>query len=129
MAGMSGSILVVDDEPGIREAFDLVLGDAYELRLAGSAEEALATPAEAAEDVKVIFLDGFLGDGMSGEKALPSLRLRFPWACIIFIGALGSISATALKAAGVSIVLPKPWKVEELQAMARLGMVVGGQAF
>ncbi len=119
---MGGSILVVDDEPGIQAAFDLVLGSAYTLRMASTAEEALATPPQAAADVKVIFLDGVFGAGLTGSQALLLFRRRFPQASIVYIGALGSLDAPALRAAGVSVVLPKPWKVADLRNVAMSGL-------
>ena len=117
--GGKGSILVVDDEPSILEAFDMVLGSSFNVRLAGSAEEALATPPAAAVGVKVIFLDGILGAGLSGARALPLFRHQFPQASIVFIGALGSLDAPALRAAGASAILPKPWNITDLLAAAR----------
>jgi DNA-binding NtrC family response regulator len=119
---MGGNILVVENEPNIREAFDLVFGDSFELRMAGSAEEALATPPEAAESVGVIFLDGDLGPGLSGDEALPFFRQRFPKASIVYIGSMGPLKATALKAAGVSIMLPKPWLVAPVTQLRNAAM-------
>ena len=112
-------ILIVDDEPGIREALDLVLGSSFKLHLARSAEEALSMPAAIAAAVKIIFLDGYLSAGLSGYRALPLFRRQFPQASIVFIGALGSLDAPALRAAGASAVLPKPWKVSDILAAAR----------
>jgi DNA-binding NtrC family response regulator len=123
---MGASILVVDDEPGIRDAFELVLGSAYALRMASTAEEALATPPQVAADVKVIFLDGVFGAGLTGDQALPQFRRQFPQASIVYIGALGSLDAPALRAAGVSVVLPKPWKVNDLRTAAAMGLAVHG---
>jgi DNA-binding NtrC family response regulator len=125
---MEENILVVENEPNIREAFDLVFGESCELHMACSAEEALATPPEAAEAVRVIFLDGDLGPGLSGDQALPFFLERFPRASIVYIGALGPLKAPALKAAGVSIVLPKPWlhaPLTQLRAAAAEGFSLG----
>lgn len=119
IAAVADRILIVDDEPGIRQAFDLVLGLDYDLSMAASVEEALAI--SGAEDIQVIFLDGILGGGLSGENALPLFRTRFPRASIVFIGALGEENAKHLMAEGVSIVLPKPWRVEDLISAARRG--------
>ena len=119
---MSSSILIVDDEPSIREALDAALGASHQLRMASSAEEALATPLEIASAVSVIFLDGALGPGLSGDQALGQLRRRFPQAAIVYIGALGALKAPALRAAGVSLILPKPWSLADLEAAARIGM-------
>lgn len=122
--GGRGSILVVDDEPSILEAFDMVLGSSFKVRLASSAEEALATPPAAAAGVKVIFLDGILGAGLSGDRALPLFRRQFPQASIVFIGALGSLTAAALRAAGANLVLPKPWNVSDIRTIAATGMAL-----
>jgi CheY-like chemotaxis protein len=111
---MGENILVVENEPNIQEALALVFEDSFKLSMAASAEEALATPPEAAEAVGVIFLDGDLGPGLSGDEALPFFRQRFPQASIVYIGSMGPLKATALKAAGVSIMLPKPWLVAPL---------------
>jgi len=85
---MGENILVVENEPNIQEALALVFEDSFKLSMAASAEEALATSPEAAEDVGVIFLDGDLGPGLSGDEALPFFRQRFPLASIVYIGAL-----------------------------------------
>jgi len=119
---LGGSILVVDDEPGIQAAFDLVLGSTYDLRMASSVEEALDTSSEAAAAVKVIFLDGILDGALTGDRALPLFLRQFPQASIIYIGALGSLNAPALHAAGVSMVLPKPWEVTDIRAIAARGV-------
>ena len=116
---MGGVILVVDDEPSIREAFELVLGSSFKLHLACSVEEALTIPPAAAAVVKIIFLDDHLGGGLSGAQSLPLLRRQFPKAYIVFIGALGSLDTPGLRAAGASAVLPKPWKVTDILAAAR----------
>ncbi len=56
-------ILIADDEEGIRESLNLILGDAYELVFANDGEEALArlqedTFALALVDIKMPKLDG-----------------------------------------------------------------------
>lgn len=112
----TGNILVVDDEPGVRAVFEVLFGASHELRLLASAEEALATPPLTAAEVGVLFLDGQLGPGLSGQRALPQLKMRFPGARIVFIGALGALEAPALMEAGVSLVLPKPWQLHDLLA-------------
>jgi DNA-binding NtrC family response regulator len=112
----AANILVVDDEPSIRETFAVVFGSSHVLRLVASAEEALATPHAAALEVGTVFLDGQLGPGLSGDRALPLIRQRFPAARIVFTGALGAQQAAALRAAGAYAVLPKPWALSDLVA-------------
>lgn len=118
---MGGCVLVVEDDEGVRQALGLALEPAYGLRMAATAEEALANGTAADDDVRVIFLDGNLGPGLSGEQALPLLRRRFPHARIVFTGALGSLRAQALIQAGASEVLPKPWSLKDLLGAARAG--------
>jgi response regulator of citrate/malate metabolism len=117
---VGGVILVVDDDPSIREALDLVLGSTSTLHMACSAEEALAMSSVVASAVEIIFLDGYLGAGPTGIQALPLLRIKFHSARIAFIGALGQLNASELRAVGVTMVLPKPWKLGDLRAAADL---------
>jgi DNA-binding NtrC family response regulator len=119
---MGGTILIVENEPSIQEAIELVLGGSYKLRMSASVEEALAMPDEVSATIQVIFLDGFLGAGLAGEQALPAFRRRFPKAFIVYIGALGGLKASELMRAGASVVLPKPWTISELRLTAARGL-------
>ena len=115
---MTERVLVVEDEPSIREALGLALGAGYELCLASTVEEALALPQEASAAIHLIYLDGGLGAGLSGRQALPLFRQRFAQARIVYTGSLGSLDVKDLQAAGASQVLPKPWDLSELLASA-----------
>lgn len=124
MTTMPASILVIDDEPSIRDAFELVFKGLFELCALESVEQALASSTEEVGAVRVIFLDGLLGRGCSGERGLPKLKAKFPGAFVVFTGALGDLQRVELRSAGAAMVLPKPWEVEELRSVARLGMAI-----
>ncbi len=123
---MAANILIVDDDFGIREAMDAALGRYYRVRTAASIEDVMAIPAPEARDIRVIFLDGFLGwDRMPGDRALPWLKVKFPYAFIIYIGASGDARVPELTHAGVAIVLPKPVRLDDLTNWASIGMTCG----
>jgi CheY-like chemotaxis protein len=113
---MSGPVLVVDDDPDLREALRLIL-EAYGLtaRVANDAEQALAWLAQGAYPA-VILLDMRM-PGMSGEEflwALQGLGLRGRVPVVVLSGD-ATARATA-EAAGASEFLAKPVEVQELLA-------------
>src|SRR5260370_34903271 len=78
-------LLVVDDEPGIRESLSSILQDeGYEVESVASAEEALERASSG--EIEVILLDAWL-PGMDGLEALsrlqpsqpPPARMMTPW--------------------------------------------------
>src|SRR5438093_11007628 len=68
-------VLIVDDEPGVRESLRMVLKEGYEPFAVGSSGEALETLA--ATSVDVVLLD-IVMPGMGGLQLLEELRVRFP---------------------------------------------------
>jgi DNA-binding response OmpR family regulator len=74
-------ILIADDEEGIRESLNLILGDAYDLDFATDGEEALAklekqTYAAALLDIKMPKLDGLeVLRRLKGANGTPILML------------------------------------------------------
>ncbi len=106
-------ILVVDDEPGIRDSFNQVLGDRYNVVLAGSGEEAIYKAKEAAPDL--ILLDQVL-PGMSGLEVVEKLR-KFNYKIpVIMVSVIQEVKTTvnAMKL-GVYDYVNKPFNVKELQ--------------
>jgi len=69
---MAPTVLVVDDEPRIRQLYASWLDDEYDVVLAGGGEEALAT---ADGSVDVVLLDRRMPD-YSGDEVLETLRER-----------------------------------------------------
>lgn len=69
-AETTGRVLVVEDDPQVRELFTVYLSDRYEVETAASGEEALST---VSEDVDVILLDRKM-PGYSGDDVLREIR-------------------------------------------------------
>jgi DNA-binding NtrC family response regulator len=108
-----GRILVVDDEPDIRESlFELLAGEGYRVDLAANATEGIKQ-AEARE-YDLILLDVLLPD-RSGMEVLRELRRRDRETPIALITAYGSIplAVEAVKA-GASDFFQKPWDNDKL---------------
>ncbi|MGB9604526.1 MAG: sigma-54-dependent transcriptional regulator [Bryobacteraceae bacterium] len=108
-----GSILVVDDEPDIRESlYELLSSEGYRVDLAANASEGLRQ-AEARE-YDLILLDVLLPD-RSGMEVLRELRRRDRETPIALITAYGSIplAVEAVKA-GASDFFQKPWDNDKL---------------
>ena len=114
------SILIVDDEPGIREALGGVLEDeGFQVRSVGSGEEALVEIA--AGDYEAVLLDIWL-PGIDGLEVLHRLRLdaaeRTP--AVIMISGHGSIE-TAVRATklGAFDFLEKPLTIDKVMVVLR----------
>ena len=104
---MSHRILVVDDEPGVREALKQLLEyEGYAVSLAASGHEALDSYAEA--HPHLVLLDVKMA-GMDGLSTLTKLREADPQALVVMISGHGSI-ATAVEATqrGAHDFLEKP---------------------
>jgi DNA-binding NtrC family response regulator len=106
-------ILVIDDEPDIRESLEMVLGDAgYAVDSAQNATEGLQKLANHGYDL--VLLDLMMPD-RSGMEVLAEVRERDRETPIFMITAYGSVEAavTALKL-GANDYFSKPWDNEKL---------------
>jgi DNA-binding NtrC family response regulator len=106
-------ILVIDDEPDIRESLELVLGDAgYAVDTAQNGTEGLQKLANHGYDL--VLLDLMMPD-RSGMDVLAEVRDRDRETPIFMITAYGSVEAavTALKL-GANDYFSKPWDNEKL---------------
>ncbi len=93
---MSNAILVVDDEPGIRDSLRGLLEDeGFEVEAVASGEDCLG--AVDRRSYSCILLDIFLGDGMDGMTVLERLRATRPQLPVVMISGHGTIE-TAVKA-------------------------------
>jgi len=104
---MSHRVLVVDDEPGVREALKQLLEyEGYAVALAASGHEALDQYAETRPHL--VLLDVKMA-GMDGLSTLTKLREADPQALVVMISGHGSI-ATAVEATqrGAHDFLEKP---------------------
>ncbi|HEU5050632.1 MAG TPA: sigma-54 dependent transcriptional regulator [Gemmatimonadales bacterium] len=115
---MSHRILIVDDEPGIRQAVKQVLEyEGMEVRGAGSGGEAITLYPEFRPHV--IFLDVKMA-GLDGLETLSRLRSLDPDAVVVMISGHGTI-ATAVEATqrGAFDFLEKPLDADRLLVTVR----------
>jgi diguanylate cyclase (GGDEF)-like protein len=110
-------ILIVDDEPGIRNVLCDLLHESYECKAVGSAEEAL----------EILRLESFslvLSDirmpGMSGLEMIPLALESSPYAVIIMISAEHTIeSAIEAMRAGAFDYIKKPFDIRQVEAVIK----------
>src|SRR5882762_2585099 len=111
-------LLVVDDEPGIRESLSSILQDeGYDVESVGSAEEALERASSG--EVEVILLDVWL-PGMDGLEALSRLQASQRPPAVIMISGHGTIE-TAVRATklGAFDFIEKPLSLEKIIVLVR----------
>ncbi len=120
-AGLAATVLVVEDEPLLRQTVaDLLGGFGYRALVAADATEALALLAR--EPVGLLFSDVMLPGALDGPRLARAARERSPGLPVIFTSAL---SRDALAARGHALpeadaLLPKPYPPEALAtAIAR----------
>ena len=108
-----GRILVIDDEPDIRESLEALLsGENYRVELAANATEGLKRLEQTTFDL--VLLDLMMPD-KSGMQVLEEIRARDTETPVFMITAYGSIEVAveALKR-GASDYFSKPWDNEKL---------------
>ena len=112
------SILVVDDEPGIRAALGQLLEyEGYDVRTAPDAAAGLAAYAERRADL--VFMDVKL-PGMDGLAALDALRSRDPSAIVVMISGHATLqTAVAATQKGAYDVLEKPLDTDRVLVLLR----------
>ena len=105
-------VLIVDDEPGVRESLRMVLKERYEPLAVESGEHALTAVAELRPDV--ILLD-VLMPGIDGLEVLERLKAETPGTPVIMLTATRTVktAVTAMKLGAFDYV-SKPFDVEEL---------------
>lgn len=117
----SGTVLVVDDDDGIRELAGEVLARAgFRVLKASGGREALERVREVGADgVDVVLLDLAMPD-MSGEQAFLRLReLRGDLPVILVTGYDAAHIAENFAARGIDALLRKPWEPEDLVITVR----------
>ncbi len=111
---MRKNILVIDDESGIRESLAGVLEDEkFNPVTASSAEEGMALIEE--ENIDLILLDIWLGEGMDGLTALSVIRQQHNTIPVIMISGHGTIE-TAVQAvqSGAYDFIEKPLSYDKI---------------
>ena len=115
MPDTKGSLLVIDDEPEIRETLQsLLLTEGYSVESAASGEEGLQRAAE--KPVDLILLDAALPD-QAGLEVLRRIRSSDPAVAVVMITAYGSVEkAVEAIRLGANNYITKPWNNERLLA-------------
>ena len=117
MARLDGEIMVVDNDQGILESFDVMLGDDYSLVTMDNGFEAIKYVR--CHKPKLIFLDIKM-PGMNGIEVLRSLRRDNIEAAVVIITATtqANIEVEA-KELGVTAYLRKPFEIDEVEDITR----------
>ena len=115
---MAQSILVVDDEAGIRQTLHEVLAsEQYEVLLASTALEALE--ALAAQPVALAIVDLLLPD-VNGLELAEAIRMLDPGTPVVLITAYGTPAFETISShPAISAYLHKPFEIERLLEIAR----------
>ena len=107
-------ILVIEDEPVVRDLLCEILSESYECVAVSSAEEGLARLAQS--DFHVVVTDVKL-PGAGGEEFLAAARERAPGLPVIIIsGGYGGDARKFLDAGAFGYLL-KPFRFEEVEEM------------
>jgi putative two-component system response regulator len=113
------TILVVDDEKGIRESLKMILKDRYRVLSAESAEEALTLLESKSAEIDVIFSDIIMYQ-MNGIQFLETLKKHYPTAEAILMTAYPTMDTTlAALRLGASDYIVKPFGVDEILEATR----------
>jgi YesN/AraC family two-component response regulator len=116
----TGTILVVDDDPGVRESLSAALSTRYRVHTAASASEAL--DALCAHSFELILVDYQLPD-LLGTAVLQAVKRFFPDIMVIVITGVGNedVAVQALRG-GARDYLRKPIDFRDLHA--RIGALL-----
>ncbi len=117
-AGPPWDVLVVDDEPVVRDGVRLVL-DAAGLRVATARDAGAALAHPALASCRLVLCDLMLPD-RTGVELLRAIRTARPdVALVVITGYATSDSAARAAEAGVTDFLPKPFDASELLSVVR----------
>lgn len=113
----NGTILVVDDENGVRESFNMVLKDDYHVLLAGTGQEAMDIFKK--NSIDLILLDILLPD-VNGLDLLEKLVETDPNSEIIMVTAVNEVQTAvqAIKLGAYEYII-KPFVVDDVLTVIR----------
>ena len=113
------SVLVVDDEPGLREVLEITLRrQGYSVQTAAGVRAALEALAEHATPFPLVLTDLVMPDG-SGMEVLTAARRRSPHTQVIVITAFSTVeSAIDAMRGGAYDFVTKPFSPAEIAALA-----------
>ena len=85
----SQRILVVDDEPSVRDAIEMILNnDGHQVETVSSGDCALEKLSKRSYDF--VFTDHIMG-GMSGEELARAIKAKYPLQTVVMITAYGEV--------------------------------------
>jgi len=117
MGCLDREIVVVDDDQGILESFDVMLGDDYHLVTLDDGFEAIEYVKS--HKPRLIFLDIKM-PGISGIDVLKRLRReKIDAAVVIVTATTQSHYENEAECLGVTAYLRKPFEVDEVETIAR----------
>lgn len=106
------TILVCDDEEGIRESFKLILGDEYALRFANNGLQAIDLLKTFTPDVLMLDIKMPKINGLEVLKQIKKLKPKLP--VIIVTGYQSVETAQEALKAGASDYIPKPFESKQI---------------
>ena len=116
-------VLLVDDEENILRSLKRCLrSEPYELLLAPSAEDALATMAQ--ERIDLVVSDARM-PGMDGPTLLANIKKQYPWCIRILLTGYTDITSTikAINDGQIYRYIRKPWDDDELRLVIRQALM------
>jgi len=118
VSGEPYGILIVDDEPAIRESLELTLGASYRIFTAESGEQGLAILER--EDIACIIADQVMPE-MSGVEFLEQVSERNPAAIRMMLTGYADMPSLvrAINESRIYRYIPKPWEPDELRLNVR----------
>jgi DNA-binding NtrC family response regulator len=118
---MQFKILVVDDEPILRDSLEVALGTSgYEVLTARTGEEGFERFCK--DNPDLVLLDHWL-PGMNGDEVLRKMKEEKPEIPIIIMTAQGSIKlAVNSMKMGAFDFLVKPFELEQVEALIKMGL-------
>jgi PAS domain S-box-containing protein len=124
----SGTVLVVDDEEGVREVAERILQDAgFEIITAVNGRDALDALMKAGDRVSAVLLDLSM-PRMGGQEALRHLRVEHPFLPVIMMSGYTEESVASQFSEdrqGMTAFLQKPFLAEDLIEVLRRVLEVG----
>lgn len=114
---MVGKILIIDDEPSLREFLKILLTkQQYEVELAEHGEQGIQKLGQ--QEFDVVFTDLKMPGSVDGMQVLRHIREHYPASQVVMMTAFATTeTAIAAMKLGAYDYLQKPFKIEEVQAL------------
>ena len=115
-----GHILICDDEEGIRESYNLILGEKFNLGFAGTADEALKYVRQnlKANPVQLVYLDIKMPK-LDGIEALRDIKKTDPKIEVVMVTGYRTVeTAAAATKYGAYDYLTKPFESKDVMRIA-----------